>query len=316
MRIFTLLLLLITISSCYPKLYSKYPTRVNPVYEYRYSDFHDSESELVAADIYQTIEKKKDGKFVLKVYNPDKMIMSHEIHCSDKKTSLKNGKYTEWYDNKSLWKKGQYLNNKKEGFWEFFSHKGYRDESGNFENDLREGIWVKQDSLGRIRSETTFEKGVKNGETRLFTKEGEVYQINRFKDGEFISKETLIEEYFEGRQDLHSNEPPTLLSCADIQEPDERIKCGEDTFRKTLLDNVKYPEDAFDLNISGTTLIQFSVNEEGKMEDIIVLRGVCDSIEKETLRVVSLTGEWAPAHNLGYFQLPLGFRLEQKNSNW
>lgn len=299
MRIIAFLLLVMTMSSCSPKLYTKHATQLLPVYEDRYSEFLDSENTLVAADAYQTVEKTSDGKYIKKIYNPDKMIKSHEITCRDKKATIKNGKYTEWFDNGNLWKRGNYENNKQAGFWEYFAFDGYRYESGNFKNDMRDGIWIAQDSIGRKTTATTYVRGKRDGEMRLYNDKEEVTTIQHFKNGEFIRKEVLMEEELEGMMEYHSNIQPTLLSCSDLKTPREKEKCRNTTIVKILSENLQYPEDARTENIEGKVIIRFRINTEGKMEDITVFRGVSASIEKESLRVVDLMEDWAPTYLKG-----------------
>jgi len=285
-----------------------------PVYENRYSEFLDSENTLVAADAYRTVEKTKDGRFLQKIYNPDKMIQSHEIYCSNKEATVKDGKYTEWYDNTKLWMQGQYVNNKKKGFWKIYSDKGYVVLSGNYKNNLRDGIWIEQDSLGRKQTEINYSAGKRNGETRLFNSDGENYETLHFQDGQFLKRDVLIEDKFEGKLEYAASEEPTLLSCAKIKGQSERIRCRNSKFAKVISENVSYPENNRLENIEGKAIIGFRVNKDGKMEDIRVLRGVTADMEKETLRVINLIEDWEPVYLKGkpvvsYFNFPIRYKL-------
>jgi len=57
---------------------------------------------------------------------------------------------------------------------------------------------------------------------------------------------------------------------------------------------LKYPIDAREYGIQGMAIVQFVIDKDGNIQDIYVVRGICDSIRKEVTRVVSSMDKWVP----------------------
>ena len=87
-------------------------------------------------------------------------------------------------------------------------------------------------------------------------------------------------------------------------------------FSKWVSDQVKYPQDAIDQNIQGKVVLQFTVNKEGQVEDVQVLRGVNKALDNEAVRVVSSSPKWEPGTQNGSpvnvkYTFPVVFRINQ-----
>ena len=66
------------------------------------------------------------------------------------------------------------------------------------------------------------------------------------------------------------------------------------TFSNWVANNLVYPEIAKENGVSGRVMLQFTVNPNGKISDVKVLRGVDASLDKEAVRVVSSSPKWEP----------------------
>ncbi len=58
--------------------------------------------------------------------------------------------------------------------------------------------------------------------------------------------------------------------------------------------NLDYPEVAKENGVSGRVMLQFTVNADGTIGNVKVLRGVDPSLDKEAVRVVSSSPKWTP----------------------
>lgn len=81
--------------------------------------------------------------------------------------------------------------------------------------------------------------------------------------------------------------------------------------------NVRYPELARKANIQGRVHVQFIVNEQGEVENPVVVRGIGGGCDEEAVRVVK-QAEFVPGHQRGrpvrvQFQLPVTFVLRDAN---
>ncbi|MFI5142215.1 MAG: energy transducer TonB [Bacteroidia bacterium] len=82
-----------------------------------------------------------------------------------------------------------------------------------------------------------------------------------------------------------------------------------------LRKNLKYPTMAINENVSGRVLINFIVDEEGKIISATLLNHVGYGCDEEALRVVKLMPKWKPGMVKGKpvkvsFSLPIVFRLQ------
>ena len=68
-------------------------------------------------------------------------------------------------------------------------------------------------------------------------------------------------------------------------------------FSKWVSENVKYPDEARQSKVQGRVTVQFTVTETGKVADVKVLRGVNEILDKEAIRIVSQSPQWAPGRD-------------------
>lgn len=65
-------------------------------------------------------------------------------------------------------------------------------------------------------------------------------------------------------------------------------------FSKWVNSKLVYPEIAKENGVQGRVTLQFTVNTDGSVSNVIVLRGVDSSLDKEAVRVVSMSPKWKP----------------------
>lgn len=63
-------------------------------------------------------------------------------------------------------------------------------------------------------------------------------------------------------------------------------------FSKWVGENLVYPQEAIDQKLEGRVILQFTVNKEGAVKDVTVLRGVNELLDSEAVRVVSASPKW------------------------
>ena len=66
------------------------------------------------------------------------------------------------------------------------------------------------------------------------------------------------------------------------------------TFSKWVNSKLVYPEIAKENGVQGRVVLQFTVNPDGSVSNVKVLRGVDASLDKEAVRVVSSSPKWTP----------------------
>jgi len=89
---------------------------------------------------------------------------------------------------------------------------------------------------------------------------------------------------------------------------------GQEAMNRWLSKNIKYPLLAQENNIQGRVVCQFVVNSDGKIVDVVVVRGVEASLDAEAVRVIKSMPAWTPGKQGGKtvrvkYTLPIRFKL-------
>ena len=90
---------------------------------------------------------------------------------------------------------------------------------------------------------------------------------------------------------------------------------GEQAMMKFVADNVKYPQDAIDKEISGRVLVGFVVEKDGSISDVKVVKGIGGGCDEEAVRVVNAMPKWKPGMDKGKpvrvsYMMPITFKLQ------
>ena len=91
---------------------------------------------------------------------------------------------------------------------------------------------------------------------------------------------------------------------------------GQQALFKYLSDNIKYPVIAKENGIQGRVICQFTVNKDGSIVDIEVVRSGGDpSLDKEAVRVIKSMPKWKPGKQRGKpvrvkYTVPVSFKLQ------
>lgn len=89
---------------------------------------------------------------------------------------------------------------------------------------------------------------------------------------------------------------------------------GDQEILRTIAENTVYPEKARLNGIEGRVILRFVVTAEGKVDDVVVLKGVDPELDREAVRVVGLLNDFIPGRQGGvavpvYYMVPVTFSL-------
>lgn len=136
-----------------------------------------------------------------------------------------------------------------------------------------------------------------------------------------------------GKLDLSSNktaeklpfnfveEKPTFKACETVALV-EQTKCFKDEISKHVSKYFKYPEKSYNASIQGRVLVQFVIDEQGNIGDIITrgpIKG--DELEEEAKRIISKLPKLNPGKIAGQnikvkYGVPIAFKIPgRKPSN-
>lgn len=90
---------------------------------------------------------------------------------------------------------------------------------------------------------------------------------------------------------------------------------GQQALFEYLSKNIRYPVIAQENGLQGRVICQFVVNQDGSIVDIVVVRSVDPSLDKEAERVIKSMPKWKPGEQRGKavrvkYTLPVNFRLQ------
>ena len=89
---------------------------------------------------------------------------------------------------------------------------------------------------------------------------------------------------------------------------------GEEALLKYISDHMEYPTMAIERGIEGRVTVRFVVNKDGYVENVEVIRGVHELLDKEAVRVIKSLPRWNPGKQNGvavavYYNVPVNFTL-------
>lgn len=105
-------------------------------------------------------------------------------------------------------------------------------------------------------------------------------------------------------------DPETVFRKVEIES---EYPGGKSAWMRYLLKTFRYPSEAEENGIEGVVIVQFIVDQEGKVSDAQVISGPKELWE-EAVRVISKSGTWTPAIQNGrmvksYKKQPIVFKL-------
>lgn len=86
-------------------------------------------------------------------------------------------------------------------------------------------------------------------------------------------------------------------------------------FRNWVQSKVKYPQIAQENGISGRVVLQFVIEKDGRLTNIVVLQTPDRSLSEEAIRVLNQSPKWAPGKQRSQtvrvkYTLPVDFRIQ------
>lgn len=125
----------------------------------------------------------------------------------------------------------------------------------------------------------------------------DIVEDDIFVDDNLILKEddfeTAIEikDYYETfEEDIVEEEIPFAI----VEEKPKFNNGDANQFSKWVNQRLVYPEIAKENGVQGRITLQFTVEKDGSLTKVKILRGVDPSLDKEAIRVVSMSPKWTP----------------------
>lgn len=288
----------------------------HPTYSEKYADRIDEGSTHLISNYYTSWEQTSDGAFVFKQYCPSTGVMTDYETYPERNRQEANGTSKRWYDDGTPWWQGQYKDGVKDGQWKYF-HKsnGALKETGQYESGKKEGVWKSYNPKGQLTSVYQFHKGQRDGDFQAYHDNGTISLEGEYELGE-LSRRTAYDSTGQEIDLLEVTQMPMYkdAACRNLKGQ-QRKSCADKQMLRMIYRNIRYPRFAVEREIEGSAIVRFVVKKNGQISDIEVLRGLCDPIREEALRVTELLNDWWPGQQNGepvsvQFNLPIRFRLQ------
>jgi len=164
---------------------------------------------------------------------------------------------------------------KPNGFYAYYNEEGVLDSCGNIFGNLKSDTWTY------FKGETWKDVAYKT-----------------FENGVLVKVET---------------KPDTSVTKLNV-ELESSFPGGQRGWQQFLGKNLRYPDRAVDLRISGNVIVMFIVNQQGKINEPMISKSVEYSLDEETLRIITISPDWEPAVMNGrnvnsYKRQPITFKL-------
>lgn len=247
----------------------------------------DEEEKPLRYGYYYVVSRLAEA-YRVRVFHPDKKVMTEEKTFSTPALTLLHGPYSGYWDDGSIRSRGTYQYGRKHGNWlECEPGKG-KSATGPYINDKKEGIWTQLDTNGLVESVYTWHDGMRHG--KFFTYDSLGHKTN---EGLYRS-DTLVAELFK----KPTVQRPYIKTCESPYFGD-KFTCTDMTLLQKVYDQLKYPSEARQHGIEGSAVMQWDVLADGSVSRLRVPQGLSDEIEAECMRVLKDMPEWVPAKKEG-----------------
>ena len=263
---------------------------------------------------FSSVEKSKavilgegsyeNGAFRLNCYsmNRDKLLLT--AFCTDSTLSKFNGLYISFHPN------------------------GNKEEEGIYKNGIKEGVWQKWDTLQRKVDSTVYLQDQPILSTKFSYYKNGILSYHSTKDSLLdtyrsvsYNKEGIKDDevFFQGQKGIITRFTDNGILTDSVftrEEKEAAFPGGEKAWRRYLnqhLDpnipvNQKAPPDTYNV------LVQFIVEKDGSITNVVALTSYGYGMEEEAIRVIKKGPKWIPALQYGrkvkaYRRQPITFAV-------
>ena len=275
----------------------------------------------ISNDYQHIVSKIRGGWYIERTFYPERnQIISY---CTYKSAAMDilHGSYKRWSDHGVLTEEGSYKNGERVGIWKSYSRETEKlVQEGMYKEGVRTGLFKHYYKEGTLLKEVNWEEGERQGAFIYYNRDGTVFNKGVYKDDEILSQEKEGNIYPEGIYDAGNiytivDQMPRFPGCEE-EDGDNGIKksCADTKLLKFIYKNIQYPDVARFMQVEGMVVVTFVVDEKGNIIEVETLRGICESLEKECLRIMDMMPIWMPGQHNGEpvrvrYNLPIRFKL-------
>lgn len=137
-----------------------------------------------------------------------------------------------------------------------------------------------------MRSEITYKDGLKEGDFIVYDSMAVVTNRGVYR------ADTIYQESITRELSKHEEEMPLFYNCEYLDDKVEAKKCSDQKLLEYIFKTIRYPSIARKYDIEGSAIVRFNIDKDGSIKDIKVIKGLCESIANECVRVVEEMPNW------------------------
>ena len=287
-----------------------------------YTQYLDKGEKYTSISYQHMISRTREGLYVKRTFYPEKNQVTRLITFKSKDLKIAHGPAKSWTDDGTLIVEEHYTDGYLNGSAKYyFRTSGRLFRSGQYVVGREDGLWQVYHADGRVHYEYTKKAGQLDGPFIIYGATDTVLNQGKYQAGALLEQTQTTPDLTQlSRQDEQGNwlkpdEMPHLREVSHIKDAAKRQSASDKKLLEFVDGQVAYPEDARLHQVEGMAVISFVINEDGTVGDIEVVRGICQSIEKECLRILQDLPAWNPGRVDGQpvsvkSLLPVRFRLE------
>ncbi len=118
----------------------------------------------------------------------------------------------------------------------------------------------------------------------------------------------------ERKPEIHSYGIYDSLPVFTVVEQMPEFPGGDQARNKFLAENIRYPQQALESSIQGTTYVSFIVEPDGNISHVLILKGIGGGCDEEAIRVIRMLPRWIPGRQNGkavrvQYNMPVYFKI-------
>lgn len=208
----------------------------------------------------------------------------------------------------------------KTGQYEAYFASGNRKSFGMYKSNIQDGHWeYYYDTANKpLWYECTYSEGYEEGLLKSYYPNGKIKREELhhcFTDTVEYGPKKARKSYVRRKDSILSGKCYDEQGTAIAFTPFLKMAKTPFDLNAFLAKTIKYPDSARENDIEGRVVLRFVIDEEGKMHDLTIMRGVSEDINREAIKAARALPPWEPAicddkPESIVFTLPINFRLE------
>ncbi len=191
----------------------------------------------------------------------------------------------------------------KQGLFTFYFKNGIKKGEGNYNHGKKIGAWTWWYKNGQLKGAGNFKNDKKEGQWKWYFDNGQKSAVEQY------GNDSLLSARYWNRDGSILKDPEKAVRSIEFPGGKEALM----TFMK---ENLVFPEDLKELDISGIVYVSFVVDTNGAVKDIKILRSPHPELSKLVIAMIKKMPRWKPAkvHNIiseSKANLPVKFTLTE-----